>query len=105
MVYKETLCPFECHTDFECVCVKEHKHDKEGEVEHINDSDTATSSNETPPHLKKQSKPQEKLNLTMTSIVIQLILKLGLQQQLNCIMVQHASQSDQHQLLTQLRYF
>lgn len=75
MVYKEKLCPFVCHADFECFCVKEHKHDEEDEVEHMNDSDTATSSNE--PHLKKQSKPQEKLNLTMTQIVIQLILKLG----------------------------
>ena len=42
MVYKERLCPFVCHADFECFCVKEHKHDEE---------DTATSSNE--PNLKK----------------------------------------------------
>ena len=56
MMYKERLCPFVFHADFECFCVKEDRHKEDGEDDTINASNTASSSHETPPRLKTKSK-------------------------------------------------
>ena len=61
-MYKEKLCPFVRQADFECFCVKEHKHEDGDEDDNNNASNTASSSNEAPPHLGNNKNTNYKKN-------------------------------------------